>query len=118
MSLVSDRITFLDKLLRQPFVRFLLAFWAATGAWDLVLSEWVPEEYAKRLPRVYQVIAVTTGLFSWQIWIVVGALIFAFAGVEYGFRRTRGPVQPLPQSPSQKISQPVPLQHPPEKQLV
>jgi hypothetical protein len=98
MSWVSDRFQLLGKLSRQPFVRLLLIFWAASGAWDLALSEWIPEDYAKRLPRVYQVIAMTTGLLSWQIWIVAGALIFAFAGLEYAFRRTRGPAHPQPQS--------------------
>jgi hypothetical protein len=91
-----SRFHILADLSRQPFVRLLFVLWAASGAWDLVLSEWIPEEYAKRLPRVYQVIAMTTGLLSWQIWIVAGALIFAFACLEYAVRRARAADWPSP----------------------
>ena len=87
MAQVSSRLQFLGDLSRQPFVRLLLALWAASGIWDLALSEWVPEEYSSHLPRVYQVIAMTTGFVSWQVWVVAGALILAFASLEYAVRR-------------------------------
>jgi hypothetical protein len=43
---------------------------------------------------------MTTGLLSWQIWIVAGALILAFACLEYAFRRTRAPDRPQPMTAS------------------
>ncbi len=84
-----SRLQFFAELSRQRFVRLLVFLWAASGVWDLALSEWIPEAYSKNLPRAYQVIAMTTGLLSWQIWIVAGALIFAFACLEYAVRRAR-----------------------------
>jgi hypothetical protein len=97
------RIQFIADLSRQPFVRLLLFLWAASGAWDLALSEWVPAEYSKRLPRVYEVIGGASGLLSWQVWIVTGALISAFACLEYAFRqRERKDLQT-------KTKQPMPI---------
>jgi hypothetical protein len=80
------RLGLLKELSRQPFVRILLLLWAGSGAWDLALSEWIPEEYAKHLPRVYQVVALMTGLISWQLWTIMGFAIVAFACLEYGVR--------------------------------
>jgi hypothetical protein len=77
----------------QPLVRALFWVWALSGAWDLLLSEWVPEEYAKRLPRFYQLAAMSIGLLSWQLWIVVGFAILTLASIEYAIRR-KAPHEP------------------------
>jgi hypothetical protein len=82
------RLQFLRELPKQPFVRLLILSWAASGIWDLALSEWIPEKYSSHLPRVYQVVAMTTGLLSWQLWILAGAMILALACLEYAFRRS------------------------------
>jgi hypothetical protein len=84
---ISSRLRFLKSLLKRPCARFLVTIWVASGAWDLVLSEWIPEEYSKHLPRVYQLIAMTMGLISWQVWIITGFMIFVFMIFEYNFRR-------------------------------
>jgi hypothetical protein len=84
---ISSRLRFLKSLLKRPFARFLVTIWVASGAWDLVLSEWIPEEYSKHLPRVYQIIAMTMGLLSWQLWIITGFMILVFTIFEYNFRR-------------------------------
>ena len=91
---LPSRLRFLKSLSEQPFVRMLLIFWAASGAWDLALSEWIPEEYSKHLPRIYQIIAMTLGPLSWQIWVMVGFMILALAIFEYAYRRNeREPIQ-------------------------
>jgi hypothetical protein len=73
--------------------------------WDLVLSEWIPEEYGKHLPRAYQVVAMTAGLASWQVWLLIGAAIVVFAAIEYAYRRTNAAKSPaLPQAESTEES--------------
>jgi hypothetical protein len=99
-----SRLQFLADLSKQPLVRLLLLLWAASGIWDLALSEWIPEEYSKKLPRVYQALAMTTGLLPWQIWIVAGAMIFALACLEYVYRRAAAP-QTLPRTASHPMVQ-------------
>jgi hypothetical protein len=88
---IRGRLAFLRTLSDQPLVRILLAIWSLSGIWDLVLSEWIPEEYAKRLPKVYQAIAITLGIASWGIWVVFGLVIAGLASIEYAFRKTRVP---------------------------
>lgn len=83
---ISARISFLLEILQRPWVRALGLIWAASGVWDLALSEWIPEPIAKKLPRVYQVVAMTTGLLPWEIWLLIGALIVVVAAIEYAFR--------------------------------
>jgi hypothetical protein len=87
--LFSQRFTVLREIFKQPWMRFLSFLWFASGLWDLFLSEWIPEEYGKRLPRVYQVVAMIAGLASWQIWVLTGAVIIVVAAIEYAFRHKR-----------------------------
>ncbi|HEY1886886.1 MAG TPA: hypothetical protein VGG86_12690 [Roseiarcus sp.] len=108
MLQISNRWRFLRELSKQRFVRLALSIWVASGIWDLALAEWIPEEYSKRLPRVYQVIAAMIGLLSWQLWVVVGAVILAFALLEYNFQRTSKSSGSQPQSPSPQVTQPSP----------
>jgi hypothetical protein len=88
------RLQFLRELSKQPFLRLLIFLWAASGIWDLALSQWIPEKYSSHLPRVYQIVALTTGILSWQIWIVVGPIILAIACLEYAFRRNGSKIIP------------------------
>ena len=46
-----------------------------------------PEDYAKRLPKIYRVVAMTAGLASWQAWLLVGAVIVVCVAIEYAFRK-------------------------------
>jgi hypothetical protein len=86
----------IEELLKQPLIRLLLVFWAASGVWDLVLGEYIPEEYAQHLPRVYQVVAMTAGLLSWQLWLLTGHGIVILAIIEYLFRRSGSAATPKP----------------------
>jgi hypothetical protein len=110
MLQISNRWRFLRELSKQRFVRLALSIWVASGAWDLALAEWIPEEYSKRLPRVYQVIAAMIGLLSWQLWVVVGALILLVAILEYSFQRHSKPRDPQSQSPATQIAQSSPVE--------
>ena len=87
--LFSQRFTVLREISKEPWIRLLSVIWVISGAWDLALSESIPEEYARRLPKIYQVVAMIAGLTSWQIWVVVGAAIIVAGAIEYAFRHKR-----------------------------
>jgi hypothetical protein len=80
---IADRLETLREISKRSWVRILGAIWLASGAWDLVLSEWIPEEYSKRLPRAYQVVAMSADMLSWQLWILAGAAIAVVAAVSH-----------------------------------
>jgi hypothetical protein len=86
---IRQRWTTLQEISNCPWVRVLLAIWTLSGIWDLALSEWVPEQYAKQLPKIYQVIAMSAGLASWQVWLLVGAVLVVAGAIEYAFRHKR-----------------------------
>jgi hypothetical protein len=80
---IAQRWEILRDIVRRPWVRILLAIWAASGVWDLALSQWIPEQYSRELPKVYQVVAIATGLVSWQAWLLVGAVVAIAGAIEY-----------------------------------
>lgn len=88
-AFVGSRLRVLRDISEWWWVRVLLGVWALSGIWDLALAEWIPEDTARKLPRVYQVIAMTTGLLSWQLWLLLGALIVIVALVEHSYRLRR-----------------------------
>ncbi len=90
---IMRRLKLLSEIVKHPIVRVLLVIWALSGAWDLALSEWIPEEYSKHLPKAYQVVAMTTGLLSWQLWVLAGAAIIVVASFEYAYRRNGSEVE-------------------------
>jgi hypothetical protein len=81
----AQRLTVLREISKQTWIRFLSCVWFISGLWDLFLSEWIPEEYGKRLPRVYQVVAMTAGLASWTVWVLFGATIIVVGAVEWAY---------------------------------
>jgi hypothetical protein len=85
-KVISKRFEFLRGLSKHLLFRIAMAIWAGSGIWDLALSEWIPEETAKHLPKVYQVVAMTLGIISWQLWIMAGVIIAALSAIEYAYR--------------------------------
>jgi hypothetical protein len=85
-KVLSKRFEFLRGLSKHLAFRIAMAIWAGSGIWDLALSEWIPEETAKHLPKVYQVVAMTLGIVSWQLWIMAGVIIAALSAIEYSYR--------------------------------
>ena len=112
MEHFRQRLVFLQAIGKSPWVRILLVLWALSGVYDLALSQWIPEEYAKRLPKIYRVVAMTAGLASWQVWLLVGAVITVGAAIEYAFRKTglatvrvgEVPTLPRPEEPSRYMT--------------
>lgn len=81
------------RISRHPARRAALLLWAGSGAWDLLISEWIPEHYSKRLPKVYDVIATISGLLSWELWLVIGSgVVIVFAAIDYRHRASRSKI--------------------------
>jgi hypothetical protein len=93
----------------QPTTRFAAVREALSGPWravlylyggiafyDLALSQLVPEEWAKRAPKTWQVAVLTGNLLPWWGW-AIGLLVIALAAMtEYAFRRAHGAHKPQP----------------------
>ena len=91
-DLIQHRLEHLRKLGKHPLLRAALVLWGISGVWELALSQWIPDEYARRLPKVYQVIAMSVGFTSWQVWLLVGAAILVLGVLEFSFRRNAATV--------------------------
>jgi hypothetical protein len=84
-----DWFKILREMQDRAWVRIVATLWFCSGLWDLALSQWVPEEISKKLPKFYQMVSMTTGLLSWQIWLLIGALIAVVTSLEYAARNRR-----------------------------
>jgi hypothetical protein len=63
--------------------------WVVAGAWDLILSQFVPEEYSRHLPKLYQMVGITAGWLSLGVWLMLGALLVIGGAVEWAFRHKK-----------------------------
>jgi len=81
-------------------VRIAVGFWGMGAAYDTALSEWVPESWAAKAPKLREIIAMTSGFFSISTWLLVLAAILVISSLEYAHRRTgaQGRSQPPPTS--------------------
>ena len=86
---IIEWIEVLREVKNRGWFRVLIFLWLASGAWDLALSQWIPEETSKKLPKVYQVVAMTTGLLSFQVWVLVGFVILVVGALEYASRNRK-----------------------------
>jgi len=61
-------------------------FWAAVGAYDLLVSQFVPRENQEKWPKVPEVIGMIFGWLPWWAWGWIGTAIIAIASIEYAVR--------------------------------
>jgi hypothetical protein len=62
--------------------------WVVLAAYDLVLSQFVPEHYAKKAPKAWEVV-LAGGLITWWGWLLILAAIMVVASLEYAVRLKR-----------------------------
>jgi len=86
---LRDRLEIIRDILRRRWVRALGSIWFLSGVWDLALSQWIPERYAKHLPKVYEMFAATIGLLPAEIWLLAGLIIGMSASLEYALKHKR-----------------------------
>lgn len=80
-------------MLRRPWARRVAFVWACLSAWDLVISQILPEHVAKDAPKLWQVTArllnMTSGWIPWWGWLILGMALLVVCCVEFAFRSLR-----------------------------
>jgi hypothetical protein len=79
------RIRYLRIVAATLIGKFLLPPWAVLGALDLTLSQVVPKKYSEKVPKLYEVVEMTTGWLPWHFWAISGAVLVALAALEAGY---------------------------------
>jgi len=65
--------------------------WALIGTYDTVLSQFVPDDTAEKLPKTWQVAVMTGDLLPWWGWLLVLAAIVIVGLLEELSRLTKAP---------------------------
>jgi hypothetical protein len=80
MDAFQGRIDYLKQTLGRPWPRRLLWIWGVVATWDTFVSQFIPEEIAKSLPKV----SWTYGWLPIWAWVLIGALIVVVSSIEFG----------------------------------
>jgi hypothetical protein len=96
---IRKRLEIFRDIAERPWFRAFIFVWGAVGAWDLTLSQIVPEEYSRNFPKLYQVVGMTAGWLSLWVWLMVGALSLVAGAVEWAFRHKKRYLELLHQGP-------------------
>ncbi len=89
MRWLNERIAVIAKIAERRWVRIALGLWAVIAFYDAALSQFMPESVAKKFPKMYELIAVTSGWLPYWGWALLLAGIFVAASIEFALRRTR-----------------------------
>jgi hypothetical protein len=81
----TSRKSFLAEIWRRAWVRWCVYVWGPVGVYDSLLSQFVPEQWAKDLPRFWQVI-VMAGLMPFWAWLLFLAALVTIAAMEVAYR--------------------------------
>lgn len=105
---IARRAAVVRAILSKPW-RIAIGIFGVVATWDTLLSQFVPDDLAKQAPKAWQVAVLTGGLIPTWAWVVVLAVTFAAACLEYAIRRADGRgqvlVNPLP-SPALEETRP------------
>ena len=84
---LQQRLSTLKRIYkRRRWYKFALLAWGLIGFYAMVGDQFVPESLSKSWPRLYDVIAMTTGWLPWLAWLCIAAVGVAIAAVEYATR--------------------------------
>lgn len=79
------------QVFSSPLAKAVISAWAILGVYDQLVSQILPDDMAENMPRAWKFIDMTTGLLSWQTWLLILAGLITFVSLEYTFRRSRKP---------------------------
>jgi hypothetical protein len=88
-SAIRERWEIFRDVSGRPWFRVLGLIWFLVGAWDLILSQFVPEQYSRYFPKIYQAIGKTAGWLPFGTWLMVGALLLGAGAIEWAFRHKK-----------------------------
>ena len=101
--LANDYLLLLRILQDSWWVKWLLAIWAVASTYDLLLSQFVPDQWAKKAPKAWEAAVLAGDLLPWWGWLLILAAIIVAASLEYALRVARGmPSGPAVPSAGQK----------------
>ena len=89
MLAIKKRIALLRSVYNRPLSRRALSLWAIIAAYDTFVSQILPEELAKKAPRVAKVVSMTSGWLSWKEWLLVPVVFFILIQFDYIYRRSQ-----------------------------
>jgi hypothetical protein len=88
MDWLRRRFEVARKIADRRWVKITLAIYAGIAFYDLFVSQFVPESWAKRFPKMHELIASTSGWLPLWGWLLILAGIVAVACFEYAVRRS------------------------------
>lgn len=83
---LAERWQLLRRILDRPWLRFCAILWAGVSAYDLLASQLLPAGLAEQLPKVREVVSMTSGWLPWWAWGWIGTALLAGAAIEYAAR--------------------------------
>jgi hypothetical protein len=99
----QERAAMARKILNRPLVKAAVAAWAVITAYDTLLSQFFPEDWAKKAPKMRELVSATSGWLPWWAWLLVLAAIIVFASFEYAVRNARSSHSVRPASEHDKL---------------
>ena len=89
MGRIKQYIQILRVVETRPWFKRVVYLWGFLASYDLLLSQVIPEEYAKKAPKAWEATVLTGGLLPWWGWVLILALILTIASLEYAARIKR-----------------------------
>ncbi len=77
---------FLKYLWKQVWFKILLPVWGISATYDLLLSQFVPETFSRKFPKICEVSIMTGCLLPFWGWLLILAVIIIIAAVEYAIQ--------------------------------
>jgi hypothetical protein len=65
MAWLQERAALARKILNRPLVKVAVAAWAVITAYDTLVSQFFPEDWAKNAPKIRELVSATSGWLSW-----------------------------------------------------
>jgi hypothetical protein len=91
VSQSSSRLSFIRGTLSTWWVRWFAPLIAFFALYDLCLSQFIPEELAKKAPKIWMIVDGVIGFLPWWGWTLVLAGMLVLASFEYNYRRAVPP---------------------------
>ncbi len=86
---LSEYLELAKTIRRHWWVDLLLALWTLLAAYDLLLSQLIPEEYSRKAPKAWEAAVMAGGWLPWWGWMLVLAAILVIGSLEFAFRVAR-----------------------------
>ena len=99
-----------ENIAKQSLFKWFFRLWAAVATYDLIVSQFIPEEYAKHLPKAWQFAMTTGNILPLWGWLLILAGILVLGALEYAYRihRVVAARPPAPVTPTKSWDSGIP----------